>query len=43
MVYWAKWNGEIEINKALTFKTVEKDTVAVLNRLEMYSPPNCKK
>jgi hypothetical protein len=43
MVYWAKWNGEIEINKALTFKTVEKDTVAVLNRLEMYSPPNFKK
>lgn len=40
LVYWAKWNGEIEANKALTFKTENKNTVAVLNKLEMYSPPN---
>jgi hypothetical protein len=38
IVYWAKWNGEIEANKALTFKTVDKSMVAILNKLEMYSP-----
>ena len=38
LVYWAKWNGEIEANKALTFTTKDKNQVAILNKLEMYSP-----
>lgn len=40
LVYWAKWNGEIEANKALTFTTKDKNQVAILNKLEMYSPKN---
>jgi len=37
VVYWAKWNGEIEANNALTFKTEGQNTIAILNKLEMYS------
>jgi hypothetical protein len=37
LVYWAKWNGEIEANNALTFKTEGQNTIAILNKLEMYS------
>lgn len=43
VVYWAKWNGEIEANSALSFKTENENTVAILNRLEMYSPAHFKK
>jgi len=43
VVYWAKWNGEIEANKALSFKTENDNTVAVLNRLEMYTPQHFRK
>ena len=39
LVYWAKWNGDIEANKALTFKTEKQNTLAILNRLEVYSDP----
>lgn len=43
VVYWAKWNGEIEANSALSFKTENNNTVAILNKLEMYSPKHFKK
>lgn len=43
VVYWAKWNGEIEANSALSFKTENKNTIAVLNKLEMYTPKHFKK
>ena len=39
LVYWAKWNGEIEANDALRFKTENQNTLAILNKLEVYSPP----
>jgi hypothetical protein len=38
LVYWAKWNGEVEANPALSFKTEKENTIAILNKLEMYSP-----
>jgi hypothetical protein len=38
LVYWAKWNGDVEANSALTFKTEGKNMFAILNKLEMYSP-----
>jgi len=37
LVYWAKWNGDAVKNNALTFAVKGQDTVAVLNKLEMYS------
>jgi hypothetical protein len=40
LIYWAKWNGDIEANKAATFVTKEKNTVLNLAKLEMYSPKN---
>jgi hypothetical protein len=40
LVYWAKWNGDIDANSALSFKTEGKNTVAILNKLEMYSAKN---
>lgn len=43
VVYWAKWNGEIEANSALSFKTENDNTVAILNRLEMYTPQHFRK
>ena len=37
LVYWVKWNGEIETNEALRFKVENQNTTAILNRLEVYS------
>lgn len=39
LVYWVKWNGEIETNEALRFKVENQNTTAILNRLEVYSAP----
>ena len=40
LIYWAKWNSDIEANKAATFITKEKNVLLNLNKLEMYSPKN---
>jgi hypothetical protein len=39
LVYWVKWNGEMETNEALRFKVENQNTTAILNRLEVYSAP----
>lgn len=38
LIYWAKWNGQVEKNSAAHFKTEGKNTLLILNRLEVYSP-----
>jgi hypothetical protein len=41
LIYWAKWNGEIEANPAASpFKVQDKNVLLNLNRVEMYSPKN---
>jgi hypothetical protein len=40
LIYWAKWNTEIEANKAATFVTKDQNTIINLAKLEMYSPKN---
>jgi hypothetical protein len=37
LIYWAKWNGQVTKNSAATFKTVDKNCILILNRLEVYS------
>jgi hypothetical protein len=37
LVYWAKWNGQVEKNSAAHFKTEGKNCFLILNRLEVYS------
>jgi len=39
LIYWAKWNGDIEANPAASpFLTKEKNTFLNLAKVEMYSP-----
>jgi len=40
LIYWAKWNSEIEANKAATFITKDRHTILNLAKVEMYSPQN---
>jgi len=40
LIYWAKWNNEVEANKAATFVTKDQNTILNLAKVEMYSPKN---
>jgi hypothetical protein len=40
LIYWAKWNNEIEANTAATFVTKDRHTILNLAKVEMYSPKN---
>lgn len=40
LIYWAKWNSDIEANKAATFVTKDNHTILNLAKIEMYSPKN---
>jgi len=37
LIYWAKWNGQVTKNSAAHFKTEGKNSLLILNRLEVYS------
>jgi len=37
LIYWAKWNGQVTKNSAAQFKVEGKNSLLILNRLEVYS------